>query len=109
MVFCPIYSPVGERKYNHCIEAERLQDNFDVIVAGGGPAGSMAALTLARRGRRVALLEAGRREEHRYGETLPPEMNPVLRQAGLWPTFEESGPLESPGIAARWGGRPTET
>lgn len=35
------------------------ENDFDVVVVGAGPAGSAAATTLARRGRRVCLLERG--------------------------------------------------
>ena len=37
-----------------------MQHQYDAIICGGGPAGSAAALALARRGRRVAVLDKAR-------------------------------------------------
>ena len=38
-----------------------MNDQFDAVVIGGGPAGSMSALLLAKLGWRVALIERGER------------------------------------------------
>jgi flavin-dependent dehydrogenase len=76
---------------------------FDVAVAGGGPAGSVTALCLARRGMRVALFEASGFEGDRYGETLPPEMNPALRELDLWDAFAALDSVQAPGIVSVWG------
>ena len=59
----------------------------DVAVVGGGPAGAVTALLLARAGRNVVLYEQARGEGKRRGETLPPSINPLLRQLGLWERF----------------------
>lgn len=75
----------------------------DVAVLGGGPAGSATALELARRGRDVVLLERSRFDGPRFGETLPPEINPLLRRLGAWDAFRACGPLESPGTISAWG------
>ena len=86
-----------------------MADFFDVAIVGGGPAGAVSALCLARRGFRVALVEATRFEGERYGETLPPEINPVLRELGLWDVFSGLGPVQAPGILSAWdAGSPTE-
>jgi len=64
----------------------------DVIVAGGGPAGSTAAAWLARSGYRVILLERDRFPRFHIGESLLASVNDVLaaicaadvvRQAGF--------------------------
>ena len=36
-----------------------MSTDFDAIVVGAGPAGSCAAIVLARAGKRVALIERG--------------------------------------------------
>lgn len=59
--------------------------SFDTIVVGGGPAGSTAAAVLARRGRRVLLLEKERFPRYHIGESLLPY---------AWFTMERIGFLE---------------
>jgi flavin-dependent dehydrogenase len=45
-------------------------NNFDVIVMGGGPAGSAVSSILAREGRKVVLFEKERFPRHHIGESL---------------------------------------
>jgi flavin-dependent dehydrogenase len=81
----------------------------DVIVVGGGPAGTATAIALARRGRRVVVLESGRYEEPRIGETLPPRARAALQELGVWDDFLRDGHRRSPATVAVWGdGEPRE-
>jgi len=75
----------------------------DVVIVGGGPAGTATGLALARAGYAVTLLERSRYDLPRIGETLPPEVRGPLTELGVWDCFLASGHLESPGIAAAWG------
>jgi len=53
---------------------------FDLAIIGGGPAGSAAAITAARFGARVALLEAGEFPRHKVcGEFVSAESLDILR------------------------------
>ncbi len=57
--------------------------DYDVIVAGGGPAGSTTATLLAQHGHRVLLLEKGRHPRFHIGESMLPYSEPVIRRLGL--------------------------
>ena len=81
-----------------------MPERFDAAVVGGGPAGATVALSLVRRGWSVCLFESTVFDGERYGETLPPEINPLLRELGVFDQFFALDPLESPGIVSAWGG-----
>jgi flavin-dependent dehydrogenase len=56
-----------------------LKNIFDLIVAGGGPAGTAAAITAARLGKRVLLLEGSRFPRHKVcGEFVSAESVSLL-------------------------------
>jgi flavin-dependent dehydrogenase len=66
---------------------------YDVLVVGGGPAGSSAALSLARRGGRVLLCEAKAHPHDKLcGEFLSPECIPLLEALGVGPALRALGP-----------------
>jgi len=55
----------------------------DVLVIGGGPAGSTAAALLAQRGERVVLVEKEKHPRFHIGESLLPLNLPLIEQLGV--------------------------
>jgi len=63
----------------------------DVLVVGGGPAGSTIATLLARQGRRVVLLEKLHHPRFHIGESLLPANGPLFERLGVRAEVERIG------------------
>jgi flavin-dependent dehydrogenase len=83
---------------------DRRPVDADVVVVGGGPAGSAAAIACATRGLSVVLCEREPPGRDRPGETLHPGIEPLLRQLGIADRLADAIGARHPGIWIEWGG-----
>ncbi|MGW7452548.1 NAD(P)/FAD-dependent oxidoreductase [Streptomyces sp. NPDC054787] len=83
-------------------DPESAGRDYDVVISGASLAGSAAAILLARRGVRVALLER-RSDPEAYKvlctHSLTANAYPVLDELGLIPALEKAGAVRN---TARW-------
>src|SRR5437016_4918040 len=77
----------------------------EVVVIGGGPAGSVASTVLADAGHRVVVLERERFPRYHIGESLLSATLPILDAIGATPAIERHGFLRKPGGTFQWGRR----
>jgi len=80
--------------------------DFDVLIAGAGPAGAATAISLADFAPelRVCIADAPATDGLRVGETVPPQVKPLLQHLGLWPAFEADRHRPSYRMVSAWGG-----
>jgi FADH2-dependent halogenase len=82
-----------------------MSEIADVVVIGGGPAGAISAITLARQRRSVVVLEKDAFPRFHIGESLLPYMIGVLERLGI------REQVEAQGYVTKFGGEfidPTE-
>lgn len=75
----------------------------EVLVVGGGPAGTATALALAARGLDAVVLERSRYEAVRVGETVPPGILAPLTELGVREKFLRAGHCPSHANLSAWG------
>ncbi|PXW96648.1 flavin-dependent dehydrogenase [Sphaerotilus hippei] len=75
------HDPAPAPRGHHC----------DVLIIGGGPAGSTLATLLARRGRDVVVLEREHHPRFHIGESLLPANVPLFDELGLREDLERIG------------------
>jgi halogenation protein CepH len=81
--------------------------DFDVVVVGGGPAGSTLAALVAMKGARVLILEREFFPRYQIGESLlPSTIHGICRMIGVTDELAKAGfPLKRGGTF-RWGSSP---
>src|ERR1051326_4022974 len=83
------------------ISAMRVPD-ADVCIAGGGPAGSILALRLARLGHSVVVIERSAFDRPRIGESLSRGVWPLFDVLGILPEILRAGFLPIDRAVMRW-------
>jgi flavin-dependent dehydrogenase len=74
--------------------ARDQEESCDVLVIGGGPAGSTLATVLAERGRRVVIVEKDTHPRFHIGESLLPLNLPMFDRLGITREVERIGMLK---------------
>lgn len=74
-----------------------------VSIIGGGPAGSVAALTLHKLGHDVTVYERSRFPRYRIGESLLPGTMSILQRLGLQEKLDAQNYVKKPSATFLWG------
>lgn len=84
---------------------QEIPDNCDVLVIGGGPAGSSAASQLSAAGIDVVLLEAASFPRNQVGESLIPHIWKFADRLGVSEKINQEGFVKKAGGMTIWNGQ----
>ncbi len=91
-------------RLHRCLKLQKTDsDKVDILVIGGGPAGSTAASMAAKSGLSVKLFERSKFPREHVGESLLPASIPILEELGLKERIANSGFLPKYGATMVWG------
>ncbi|MFA9478023.1 NAD(P)/FAD-dependent oxidoreductase [Phycisphaerales bacterium AB-hyl4] len=79
------------------------KQDYDVLIVGGGPTGSTAALALARKGWRVAILEKATFPRFQIGESFLPAGLDVIQKLGLEERVRQMPHVDKYGVEFAFG------
>ena len=77
--------------------------DYEIVVIGGGPAGSTVATLLSQWGRRVLLLEKDHFPREHIGESLLPGTVAVMKRMGVYEKVDDAGFVHKYGATYVWG------
>jgi flavin-dependent dehydrogenase len=75
----------------------QLEPDYDVIIVGGGPAGSVAGALLGMEGHKALIIEKDIHPRDHVGESLTPSSNFIFQRIGFLSKMEDAGFVHKPG------------
>lgn len=79
-------------------EMNIIDQSFDAIVIGGGPAGATCAYKMAAEGHSVLLLEKARFPRFHIGESMVPYITKLLEMIGVLDKVKDADFVKKPGV-----------